>query len=444
MPIRDETRRPARADGPRPERGRFSRFWTAQTASQLGQRFGLVALPVVAIETLGAGATEVGYLTAALTACYLLIGLPAGAWVDRRRKRTTMIAAAVVRAAVLALVPVLWAFDRLSLGWLYAVALVVGVASVFFDVAYQSYVPFLVPDEDIERANARLESSAQIAAAGGPAAAGLLLKAVSAPVVIAVDALAYVVCAGFLVTVDDSEPARGERAVGGEKTAGAGGSRLARDVLDGVRFVLGDPVLRRLCVSVGVSNFFATLTMTLTPLLVLRTLGLGSTVMGVVLGVGTLGGLLASLTLPKVRARFAPGRVMAIGLLSAGASMVAFPVAGSLDGPASALPVGLLVLGQFGMTWGAVTFNIAQVSVRQRVCPRNMLARMTATIRFVVWGSMPVAAVLAGRLGSRVGVVACLWIGVAGAFLTALPVVGMDRLIRARSGTAAAGYGDGA
>ncbi|MFI8422033.1 MFS transporter [Streptomyces sp. NPDC085479] len=436
MPIRDETRPAAPADGPRPERGRFSRFWTAQTASQLGQRFGLVALPVVAIETLGAGATEVGYLTAALTACYLLIGLPAGAWVDRRRKRTTMIAAAVVRAAVLAVVPVLWAFDRLSLGWLYAVALVVGVASVFFDVAYQSYVPFIVPDEDIERANARLESSAQIAAAGGPAAAGLLLKAVSAPVVIAVDALAYVVCAGFLVTVDDSEPARGEKA--------AGGSRLAREVLDGLRFVLGDPVLRRLCVSVGVSNFFATLTMTLTPLLVLRTLGLGSTVMGVVLGVGTLGGLLASLTLPKVRARFAAGRVMAIGLLSAGASMVAFPVAGSLDGPASALPVGLLVLGQFGMTWGAVTFNIAQVSVRQRVCPRTMLARMTATIRFVVWGSMPVAAILAGRLGSRVGVVACLWIGVVGAFLTALPVVGMDRLIRSRSGTAAPGHGDGA
>ncbi|MGW4051075.1 MFS transporter [Streptomyces sp. NPDC004779] len=406
--------------------GRFLRFWTAQTASQLGQRFGMVALPVVAIETLDAGAAQVGYLTAALTACYLLVGLPAGAWVDRRPKRATMIRAAVVRAVVLAGIPVLWAFDRLSLGWLYAVAVVVGVASVFFDVAYQSYVPFIVPDRDIERANARLESSAQISAAGGPAVAGLLLRAVSAPVVIAVDALAYVVCAGLLATVEDSEPPR-ERKAGGE-------SRLAREILAGVRFVVGNPLLRRLCVAMGVSNFFATLTMTLTPLLILRTLGLGSTVMGVVLGVGTLGGLLASLTLPKVRARYEAGKVMAVGLVLAGVSMAAFPLAGSLAGSldesGSVLPVALLVLGQFGMTWGAVTFNIAQVSVRQRVCPRDMLARMTATIRFVVWGSMPVAAVLAGWLGSRVGIVPCLWIGVVGAVLTALPLVGADRLIR--------------
>ncbi|MEV7561004.1 MFS transporter [Streptomyces sp. NPDC089795] len=401
--------------------GRFTRFWTAQTVSQVGQRFGMVALPVVAIETLHAGAAEVGYLTAALTVCYLLIGLPAGAWVDRWSKRTTMIGAAVVRAVVLAGVPLLWALDRLSLAWLYAIAVVVGVASVFFDVAYQSYVPFIVSDKDIERANARLESSAQISAAGGPAAAGLLLKAVSAPLVIAVDALAYVVCAGFLATVKDSEPRR-EKA--GED------ARLMRDILAGVRFVVGNPVLRRLCVSVGVSNFFATITMTLTPLLVLRTLGLGSTVMGVVLGVGTLGGLLASLTLPKVRARCDAGKVMTVGLMLAGLSMVALPVAGSLDGSASVIPVVLLVLGQFGMTWGAVTFNIAQVTVRQRVCPKDMLARMTASIRFVVWGGMPVAAILAGWLGSHIGIVPSLWIGVAGACLTALPIIGMDRLIR--------------
>ncbi|MEU8763150.1 MFS transporter [Streptomyces sp. NPDC048659] len=405
-------------------RPRFARFWAAQTVSQAGQRFGLVALPVVAIDTLHAGASEVGYLTAALTVCYLLIGLPAGAWVDRWSKRTTMIRAAVIRAVVLAAVPALWFFDRLSLGWLYAVAVVVGVASVFFDVAYQSYVPFIVPDEGIERANARLESSAQISAAGGPAAAGLLLKAVSAPVVIAFDAVAYAVCAGLLATVKDSEPSRREKA--------AGDARLTRDILDGVRFVVGSAVLRRLLVAVGVSNFFATLTMTLTPLLILRTLGLGSTVMGVVLGVGTLGGLLAAFTLPKVRARLDAGRTMTVGLLLAGVSMAAFPAAGSLGGAggaAAAIPVGLLVLGQFGMTWGAVTFNIAQVSVRQRVCPRNMLARMTASIRFVVWGSMPVAAILAGWLGSRIGVVPCLWIGVVGGFLTALPIIGIDRLI---------------
>ncbi|MGW4896463.1 MFS transporter [Kitasatospora sp. NPDC004240] len=405
--------------------GRFLRFWAAQSASQLGQRFGLLALPVVAIETLGAGTEEVGHLTAALTACYLLVGLPAGAWVDRRPKRVVMIRSAVMRALVLATVPALWAADRLSLGWLYGVAVVVGVASVFFDVAYQSYVPFIVPDEAVEPANARLEASAQVAAAGGPALAGLLLKVVGAPVVLAVDAVAYVVCAGCLATVRDAEPAR--------RPEPGGRSRLARDVLAGVRFVAGDPVLRRLCVSVGVSNFFATVVMTLTPLLILTELDLGTTVMGVVLGVGTLGGLLASVVLPRIRARLSAGTVMAAGLLLAGLSMAAFPVAGALGGASTALPVVLLVLGQFGMTWGAVTFNITQVGVRQRACPKDMLARMNASIRFVVWGGMPLAAVLAGWLGGHLGVVTCMWIGVVGSVLTALPIVGMDRLIRAAS-----------
>lgn len=342
-----------------------------------------------------------------------------------------MIRSAVVRAVVLALIPVLWLSDHLTLTWLYAVGIVVGVASVFFDVAYQSYVPFIVSDDAIEPANARLEASAQISAAGGPAAAGLLLKVVSAPLILAVDAVAYVVCAGFLATVKDSEPSRRQ-----EKSEGVQRPRLANDILAGVQFVVRSPVIRRLCISVGVSNFFATMVMTLTPLLILRELELGTTVMGIVLGVGTLGGLLAAVTLPKVRTRLSAGTVMAGGLLLAGLSMVAFPVAGSLAGEAAALPVALLILGQFGMTWSAVMFNITQVSVRQRACPKDMLARMNASIRFVIWGSMPLAAVVAGWLGSHAGVVTCMWIGVVGSFLTALPILGMDRLIRAEIGPA--------
>jgi hypothetical protein len=316
------------------------------------------------------------------------------------------------------------------LPWLYAAAIVVGVASVFFDVAYQSYVPFIVSDAAIEPANGRLEASAQISAAGGPAIAGLLLKVVSAPVVLAIDALAYLVCAGFLTTVKDSEPPR--RAKPGER------SRLALDILAGIRFVVGSPVLRRLCVAVGVSNFFATIIMTLTPLLILTTLGLGPTVMGLVLGIGTLGGLAAAMAQSRIRARLSAGRAMALGLLSAGLSTAAFPLAGYLGDAKAGLPIALLVTGQLGMTWGAVTFNITQVSVRQRVCPKDMLARMTASIRFVVWGSMPFASILGGWLGSQIGIVACMWIGVVGAFLTALPIIGMDRLIPATTPAQAA------
>ncbi|SCK13816.1 MFS transporter [Streptomyces sp. WMMB 322] len=411
--------------------GRFLRFWIAQSLSQMGQRFGLLAVPVVAIETLDAGSDEVGYLTASLTVCYLLVGLPAGAWVDRWSKKSTMMTSAVVRAVALGAVPLLWAGGQLELEWMYAACAVVGVASVFFDVAYQSYVPFIVSGEAIEPANARLEASAQVSSAGGPALAGVILKVVSAPLVLAVDALAYVLCAGVLATVEDGEP----RKRGGDTER----SGLGKEILGGIRFVVRNPVLRRLCVSVGVSNFFATVVMTLTPLLILNELDLGATVMGVVLGIGALGGLAGSLLLPRIRRSLAAGVVMAAGLLLAAVSIAAFPAAGAFQTGGSVVPTGLVVLGQFGMTFGAVVFNITQVSVRQRVCPKDLLARMNASIRFVVWGSMPLAALLAGWMGSRIGIMACMWIGVAGGMLTVLPILGMGRLIRTEEQSTLAG-----
>jgi hypothetical protein len=152
---------------------------------------------------------------------------------------------ALVRAVALGSVPAVWAVGHLSLGWLYAVSVIVGVASVFFDVAYQSYVPLIVDEDSIEPANARLEASAQIAAAGGPAVAGLLMRIVTAPLVLAVDALAYVLCALRLTTIRDSEQLgkSDERA-----------ETLARRIRTGLEFVLRNPVLRRLLITVGVSN----------------------------------------------------------------------------------------------------------------------------------------------------------------------------------------------
>ena len=401
----------------------FLRFWTAQTASQLGQRFGLLAIPVVAIDVLDASATQVGYLTASLTVCYLLVGLPAGAWVDRWSKRRTMIGSAWARAAVLLTVPALWAADALSMGWLYVVGLVVGVASVFFDVAYQSMVPFLVEPEDMESANSRLEGSAQVAATGGPALAGLLVRVVSAPVLLVVDALAYVACAGLLTTIRDSE----------RRDGAARETSIARDVRDGVGFVLTHPVLRRLTVSVGVSNFFATIIMTLTPLLILRELGLSATAMGIVLGVGTVGGIGGAAALPAVRRRCRPGVVMAGGLCLAAASTALFPLADAAPGGALGAIL-LLAAAQVGMTFGAVQFNITQVSTRQRLCPPELLGRMNSSIRFVVWGSMPLAAVVSGWLGSGIGVVPTMWVGVLGTCITVLPILGIDRIIEDRVG----------
>ncbi len=409
-----------------PRSGAFVRFWTAQTASQLGQRFGLVAMPVVAIEVLDAGPAEVGYLTASLTVCYLLVGLPAGAWVDRWSKRRTMIRSAWVRAVVLSTVPALWLADALSLTWMYVVGLVVGVASVFFDVAYQSLVPFLVEDDEIEGANARLEGSAQVAASAGPALAGGLVKVVSAPLLLAVDAAAYLVCALLLGTVRDKE----------RRVAPEAPTSIAQDVREGVGFVLSQPVLRRLVLTTGVSNFFATIIMTLLPLLILRELDLDPAAMGIVLGIGTVGGIAGAAALPRVRRRLRAGTTMGAGLCLAAASTALFPLASSVPGGAAAA-IGVLALAQVGMTFGAVQFNITQVSTRQRVCPPRLLGRMTSSIRFVVWGCMPAAAVTAGWLASGIGVVPAMWVGVVGTCVTVVPILGIDRIIEASTPAAA-------
>lgn len=408
----------------------FRRFWAGQTLSQFGTRIGTLGLSVTAVELLDANTRQVGVLAAASTVCYLLIGLPAGAWVDRLLKRKTMMWAALTRCVTILAVPLLWLTGHLRIEVLYVVAVLVGVVSVFFDVAYQSYVPVLVPEEDIGAANARLEATAQVSTLGGPALAGLLMRVVSAPVVMLVDALTYLVSFLSLSVTKDAEQ-RPAPAAGSER-------RLLTDVGEGLRFVRDQPVIRRLAVSMGVSNFFATVVSTLVPVLVMRTIGFDSFMLGLVMTCGAAGGVLGALLAPKARQRFSAGAVMSCGLLTAAFFTVANPVAAVVAPHGKILAGAVLLLGEFGMTVGALLFNVTQVSLRQTLCPKNLLGRMNASIRFVVWGSMPLAALVAGWLGSAIGVTATLWVGVVGSVATVLPILTIDRVMTSGLGPAEA------
>src|SRR5690349_14924108 len=169
----------------------FLWLWSGDAVSQLGAQFTGLAIPVLAVTLLGATEWEVGLLTAAQTAAFLVVGLPAGAWIDRMLKRRVMIAADLVRAVALAAIPALWFAGALEIWHLYLVGAVVGVATVFFDVSYQSYVPILLPGVQVGKANSYLETTAQIARIGGPGLAGALLTVVSAPVLLLADAVSY-------------------------------------------------------------------------------------------------------------------------------------------------------------------------------------------------------------------------------------------------------------
>lgn len=388
----------------------FLAFWTGQGISQLGVQLGQLALPVLAVSLLGAGEMDLGVLNAAAMAAFLVVGLPAGAWVDRWLKRRTMIRADLVRMAAMLAVPVLWWAGALQMWHLYVVAAVVGVATVFFDVAYQSYIPLLVPRVQVSEANGKLEATAQVARMGGPALGGFLLTLVSAPVLFAAEAGGYLASALCLTRVHDTE----------EPPAPREGSSLVAEIREGAAFVATHRLIRRIVASTATSNLFSSLAYVLMPLVILRELGLGPAGLGVMLSIGSVGGLLGALATPRLAALTGEGPLLPLGLMVGGCAVVLFPLA--LAAGPGPMALVLLSVGEFAMSFGVIVYNVMQVSMRQRVCPPRLLGRMNASIRCVVWGVMPIGSLLGGWVGERWGLVPTLWVGIAGQLLAVLPV----------------------
>lgn len=384
----------------------FLWLWGGDAISQLGSQFTLLAIPVLAVTILQATELEVGFLNAAQTAAFLLVGLPAGAWVDRMRKRRVMIGADLVRAVALGIIPVLALTGTLHIWHLYFVAAVIGVATVFFDVSYQSYPPILLPGTQIGSANSKLEATAQVARIGGPGLAGGLLAIVSVPVLLIVDAVSYLFSAFAIWQIRDDE----------KRQDPADRQSLPKEIAEGVRFVFGHPLLRRIVGTTGASNLFGTIATTLLPVLVLRTLGLDPIALGIILGVGSAGGLLGAIATPWLQKRIGEGTVISVSSIVFGVALLALPLSAMLPRVAS-LPV--LVASEFVVSFAVLVYNITQVTMRQRICPPRLLGRMNASIRFVVWGVMPIGALVSGVLGTAIGLVPTMWIGAIGGLLGA-------------------------
>lgn len=378
----------------------FRWFWGGEAISQLGTQFSLLAIPVLAVSLLGASEFEVGILGAAQTAAFLVVGLPAGAWIDRLLKRRVMIAADLARAVMLGLLPLLWFLGALEMWHLYLVGAVIGIATVFFDVSYQSYIPVLLPGSQVGPANSRLEATAQVAHIGGPGLAGGLLTIISAPMLLLVDAISYLVSAFAIWRVRDSE----------RLSDPADREPLSREIWEGLRFVFGHPILRRIVGTTGTSNFFNTLATTLEAILILRILGLSPATLGIIFAVGSVGGLLGALATPWITKRIGEGTAVSLSAVAMGFALATMPLAGMF--PVAAIP--LLIGGMFLMSFLVLVYNITQLTMRQRLTPPRLLGRMNASIRFVVWGVMPIAALISGALGTAIGVIPTMWIGTIG------------------------------
>ena len=363
-------------------------------------------MPLVAILVLHASTFEVGLLATLEMLAFLVVGLPAGAWVDRMRFRWVLIVNDLIRAAALGSIPLTQALGVLTIGQLYVVALVTGVCTVFFDVAYQSYLPQLVDRSEIVEGNSKLQASESVSQIAGPGLGGLLIQALTAPYAVLVDAVSFLWSASWVSAIRAKQP----------KPERSPDRNLRREIAEGAKFVLGNRLLRAIAMCTATSNLFSNMSFAVYYILLARQLDLSAGVIGLLTSIAAIGGLIGSLAATRITARFGQGPTIWMSIV------VGLPVAFILPFMHRDWTLVLFAVGQI-VWWGSsVVYNITQVSFRQGLCPPHLLGRMNATMRFLVWGTIPLGAFIGGVLGSTIGVRQTLLVAAIGGCLAVLPV----------------------
>ncbi|MEJ7901094.1 MAG: MFS transporter [Thermomicrobiales bacterium] len=383
----------------------FMNLWGAETIAQIGAQITPVAIPLLAALTLGATPFQMGILTAASGVPVLLIGLIAGAWVDRLRRRPIMMAMDIGRALVLLAIPIAAWLDVLNVPLLVAISFLVGAQSVVFNAAYVSILPSLVQRSEFSDANGKLYASMSIAQVAGPAAAGSLVALISAPVVIILNSITYLGSAGFISRIQTEEvvaPGRADR-------------HLVREVREGFMALFASPVLRAISLSSATINLAGWMFLAVYVLYMTDDLGLSATGVGLVFASGGVGALIGSVLAPRLSRRIGVGHILVWSATGFGFFGLTVPLAILL--PAYALP--LVVFAELMQWMTLVVFNVIALSLRQSLTPNRLLGRVAASNQVLAQGMMPIGSFLGGVVGSLVSVQAALLAGIAGMFLAA-------------------------
>jgi predicted MFS family arabinose efflux permease len=372
---------------------------------------GLVAarftFPLVAVLSLGAAEFEVGLLSAMSGLALLLFGLPAGAWVDRTRRRRVLIVADLARAGVLMSIPLAWWMDFLTIWQMYVAALLMNTGTVFFEVAYRSYLPSLVGREHLVEGNAKLEAVRSASIVAGPAMGGQLVAILTAPFVLIVTSLAMVTSSLFVTAIRKNENTASRRA----------DTSLGREIIEGLRFVLGGPLLRAMALSVSWSNFWASTYAAMWIVYMVRVLELSPGKIGAILGLGGAGAVLGAMVARRIVRWLGQGPTMWVSMLVGAPFHLVLPLVAAdwriwLAGGAMGVAACAVVVS-----------NIAQTSAQQEMTGDAMLGRMSATMRVLTWGVMPVGSLLGGLLGAWLGPRATLVIAASAGCLAFLPIL---------------------
>ena len=388
--------------------GDFLKLWTGQSISELGSQVSQLAIPWVALVTLKSSAFEIATLGTVQFLPFVLFTLPAGVWVDWIPRRLVLIVGDFGRALLLATIPLAYALGALTLWQLYAVGFLVGIHTVFFDVAYQSYLPSLIDRDALVDGNSKLQVTASGALVVGPGLSGTLIRLATAPYAILVDAVSFVVSGGFTIAIRKREERQREHQQ----------RRLLPELWEGLRYVLRNRYLLPQAISTGSSNFFSNVGFAILLVYAHRRLGLSASLIGIAFSLGGLGWMIGASQAARLRRLFGVGGATTIGVAVGGPAALLVPFA-----PKGNAAVAFLVAFGIIEGFGAVVYNIQQVSLRQAITPARIQGRMNATMRFLVWGTIPLGSLTGGALAATVGLRTTLFVGAIGQFVALLPIV---------------------
>jgi MFS family permease len=385
----------------------FLLLWAAQTTSMFGSFVGGTAVQFTAVLVLKASPAEMALLALAQVVPGFLAGLLAGVVVDRLPRRRLMMAADAGRALLLLSIPLATALGGLSLAWLAAVAFLTGVLTVFFDVAYESFLPGLVGRAAVLEGNSKLAASAATSEVLGFGAAGWLVQWLTAPFAVLVDAFSFLASALFLGRIRTVEPRR-------ERDVDPVGLRA--EFLEGLGVIWRQPALRVLAVIHVLRSLFGQLFGTLYLLFVTRDLGLQPGVLGLIFAVGGVTSLFGAGLAAPLANRFGVPGAIGVSLLLAGVGTIFIPLAGGGAG----LVIALLVANQVVTDPFETAFSVNELSLRQSVAEDRVLGRVSGSVRFLSFASMLLGTGLAAVLGERAGLRNALFVGAGGQVLAAL------------------------
>lgn len=387
----------------------FTRIWTAHSISQVGTAVTQFALPLLAVQTLDASNTQVGLLLGVGTIPLLVLGLFIGVWTDRRRRLPLMIASDLARMLLIAIIPIAWLLDALSLGLLFVVVILFGLFSVLFDVASQALVNSVVPREHMINGNATMQTSYAIADVAGPAGAGLLIRALGVPIAFAVDAVSFGLSAMALIGTRTAERHMDQIA----SSSGHPVRSVLTDIWVGLDFVFRSETLRTLTLGVAVWNLFTAMSRAMLVIYLLKTLAFSEVTIGLVASAGGLGILVGTFLPGLVTQRLGLGRGI---MLALGLSIPAYSLVAIASGPFW-LTIGIVIAGYVLEQLTSSVADINQFSLRNAATPNRLRGRVASVARVILRSTIPVGFVVGGLVADHVGLRAAMLLGAVGPLL---------------------------